>query len=391
VLVLTGAYAGLLHVPAADALVDTPYGAALSGKLLLFLPLLALGAINLLVLHPRLVRAARPGGSESGWRLFRSIVAGEVVVAMLLLAVTGILAGLPPATTAPGAGEPFREIRSIGELEIALAITPNRAGDNRIELTLTDQEGSPAAVDSVSIMLGHQEMAMDERTIEAREAEPGRWVAEGNALNMAGRWAAMVEVRRPGAEPARAPFDVLVGQAPGAAQPVFSPLLVLREALTPTAMVGGIALVVGLLLLGQSRRWRGARERQVGVALGVTLGLIGTFVAGDALATAYQATRPNPFPPTAESLAAGRTIYIASCASCHGPTGRGDGPLGVRLRPRPADFRIHMAAGHSDAQLFAWIADGVAGTGMPAFRGQLTADEIWHVANYIRSFAPPRQ
>jgi hypothetical protein len=46
-----------------------------------------------------------------------------------------------------------------------------------------------------------------------------------------------------------------------------------------------------------------------------------------------------------------------------------------------------MAAGHTDAQLFDWIAQGVDGTGIPAFRAQLTDDEIWHVVNYIRTFA----
>lgn len=32
--------------------------------------------------------------------------------------------------------------------------------------------------------------------------------------------------------------------------------------------------------------------------------------------------------------------------------GRGDGPLAASLRPRPADFRVHMAAGHTDGELF---------------------------------------
>ncbi len=61
------------------------------------------------------------------------------------------------------------------------------------------------------------------------------------------------------------------------------------------------------------------------------------------------------------------------------------------LRPRPADFRVHMAPGHTDTQLFDWIAHGVAGTGMPAFGENLTEEQIWDVINYIRTFAPPRR
>jgi copper transport protein len=48
-----------------------------------------------------------------------------------------------------------------------------------------------------------------------------------------------------------------------------------------------------------------------------------------------------------------------------------------------------MAAGHTDAQLFDWITNGVPGTAMAAFKEQLTADERWHVINYIRTFAQP--
>ena len=56
------------------------------------------------------------------------------------------------------------------------------------------------------------------------------------------------------------------------------------------------------------------------------------------------------------------------------------------LRPRPAGFRVHMAAGHTDAQLFAWISEGVDGTAMPAIRAQLSSEGIWHSGNFIKTF-----
>jgi copper transport protein len=96
----------------------------------------------------------------------------------------------------------------------------------------------------------------------------------------------------------------------------------------------------------------------------------------------------NPFPPTAESLQIGETVYRARCQVCHGVEGRGDGPAAATMVPRPADFRIHMAAGHTDGQLFYWVTNGVAGTAMPAFREVLTPEERWHVITFIRTFAP---
>jgi mono/diheme cytochrome c family protein len=95
-------------------------------------------------------------------------------------------------------------------------------------------------------------------------------------------------------------------------------------------------------------------------------------------------------PADTASLARGQQVYDANCASCHGDTGRGDGPAGRALRPRPADFRVHMAAGHTDQELFNWVTNGVDGTGMPAFRAQLSEQERWDVINYIRSFAAQR-
>ncbi len=75
----------------------------------------------------------------------------------------------------------------------------------------------------------------------------------------------------------------------------------------------------------------------------------------------------------------------------HGATGRGDGPLAASLRPRPADFRTHMEAGHTDGELYTWITKGVPGTAMPPFEGQLSEDERWHLVNYIRGFAPANE
>jgi len=40
------------------------------------------------------------------------------------------------------------------------------------------------------------------------------------------------------------------------------------------------------------------------------------------------------------SIAAGRADFARYCAECHGPEGRGDGPMAERLHPRPANLRV---------------------------------------------------
>jgi cytochrome c oxidase cbb3-type subunit 2 len=40
----------------------------------------------------------------------------------------------------------------------------------------------------------------------------------------------------------------------------------------------------------------------------------------------------------AADVAAGKAKYDMFCASCHGPAGKGDGPVGAALNPKPRDF-----------------------------------------------------
>jgi putative copper resistance protein D/copper transport protein len=98
--------------------------------------------------------------------------------------------------------------------------------------------------------------------------------------------------------------------------------------------------------------------------------------------------RTNPIPFSAQSVARGRTVYQEECQACHGITGGGDGPAASGLNPRPADLRIHMAAGHTDGQLFNWISEGFTGTAMPAFKTKLSEDDRWHVINFLRTLVP---
>ena len=42
----------------------------------------------------------------------------------------------------------------------------------------------------------------------------------------------------------------------------------------------------------------------------------------------------------AGDAAAGKPVYEANCASCHGTSGKGDGPVGKALNPPPRDFTV---------------------------------------------------
>ena len=168
------------------------------------------------------------------------------------------------------------------------------------------------------------------------------------------------------------------------------------ESTTLTAVGVGVAVAgVGLVIyvtrtlgLG-SRRGRRLAGAGVGVAgLGI-LAVIGAISSSPRGLHEIDAL-PNPLPPTEDSLAIGERVYRAYCQACHGPDGHGDGPDAATLRPRPPDFWIHFASGHThtDSRLFYWITNGMGGTGMPAFGGQLSDAERWDVVNFIRTFTP---
>lgn len=100
----------------------------------------------------------------------------------------------------------------------------------------------------------------------------------------------------------------------------------------------------------------------------------------------------NPVPADARSISAGRKIFSAHCAHCHGATGVGDGEDGRNMDPLPANLTdATWKHGPSDGEIFTVIRNGVKGTGMKGFASKLATGEIWNVVNYIRSIGPRPQ
>jgi hypothetical protein len=106
------------------------------------------------------------------------------------------------------------------------------------------------------------------------------------------------------------------------------------------------------------------------------------------------------FPPVSdepEFLITASGIYNSRCAACHGLEGRGDGPAswqrfdggGNMSVVAPSDFTRPDLALRSNASVYWRIMEGVPGSGMPAWEGNLTEDAIWHLVSYVKSFAVP--
>jgi mono/diheme cytochrome c family protein len=89
---------------------------------------------------------------------------------------------------------------------------------------------------------------------------------------------------------------------------------------------------------------------------------------------------PSPAPPEV-LLVEGRHLFDINCAHCHGQTGSGDGPVAGYLKELPANLHRPDVREKSVEALYAIITDGYEA--MPAFRGELSADDRWALAYYV--------
>jgi len=101
----------------------------------------------------------------------------------------------------------------------------------------------------------------------------------------------------------------------------------------------------------------------------------------------------RPFPPSEDSIAKGKEIYVKRCLECHGEQGEGsttekdDAGFPVIMQ----DFRSGVfKAGHSDEDLVRTVLAGVLGTSMGSYGGELSVEEAYQVVDYVRSLAPRR-
>jgi mono/diheme cytochrome c family protein len=95
--------------------------------------------------------------------------------------------------------------------------------------------------------------------------------------------------------------------------------------------------------------------------------------------------RPNPVPVNANTIALGQKLYVGNCMTCHGLSGKGDGPGAAALEKKPADLAARVKAGATDGELFWKITEGRSP--MISWRGQLSETQRWELVNYIKTFA----
>ncbi|MCA1645284.1 MAG: copper resistance protein CopC [Chloroflexi bacterium] len=329
VLAATGAFAAWEQTGSLEALATTAYGQTLVVKLAIVVALLALGAVNLLVIRPGLAARSTALAERAAplARRFRSVLGAELALGGAVLLATATLTSLPPPGV-QGLPATVDVARQAGDLRLQLSVAPDWVGVSRFRVAVADAQGqTPPDVSNVILTFTMEGMNMGRTTVRASPIAPGIFEAEGFYIGMPGFSLIGAAVSRSAGAEQSTVFRV---EVPNVSQHQF-------EGLPPT------------------------------------LGLGTTETAGLAAA--------DP-----DSLIRGQASFESHCVICHGSSGTGNGPAAASLLPPPADLTLH-ARWHSDAQLFWFITHGVTGTAMPSFADQLTPAERWEVIGHLHALA----
>ena len=137
------------------------------------------------------------------------------------------------------------------------------------------------------------------------------------------------------------------------------------------------------------------RKTPILLAAALTAALAAIAVAQDAkpsaeewVAPARAAKKKNPVEANDASFARGKELYTAECFSCHGATGKGDGPGVKDLEKKPEDLSLAKTQDQTDGALFWKISEGRKP--MPALGEKWNENQRWDVVNYLRTFKPKK-
>jgi copper transport protein len=217
ILLGSGIWASVLHLPTLASLWQTSYGKAIAVKAAILLVAMAAGAVNNRRTTPALRRAAP---SPAAAVLLRRLVSGEVLLVAGAVAAAAVLSSLAPPPKALASLEPDAHVGPGAVTEtvtthgyrVDVRVQPNRAAvpnDFAVRITRNDAPVRSADVTATFTML---DMEMPTQEYRLREETPGRYVHAAPALVMVGRWGLTFQI----APQRGAPFSVvLVDRANG--------------------------------------------------------------------------------------------------------------------------------------------------------------------------------
>ena len=196
IVVVTGAIRAITEVGTFDALVTTDFGRVVLGKSAVLVGLALLGAFN---------RFITLRNASLVLRRLRRIGSAELTLAVIVLALSGLLVNLTPPTSAGAAPEPIAQpIVATGNdfgtsVRARLVATPGEAGQNQFDLALTDYDsGQPVDASAASLRFELASQAgVAPSTLELGRTAPGTFSGAGANVSIDGIWQLTATVTAP--------------------------------------------------------------------------------------------------------------------------------------------------------------------------------------------------
>ena len=214
VVALTGTVQGWWQVRTLDALADSTYGRLLITKLALVAGILVLAWFSRAWVRsraqapvPALV-AAGPGAMTASTpeiRRLRRSVAGEVVIAIAVLAVTAVLVNTVPARTAIAGSDSvdardaftgrFDTELHTAQVRIDVGADPARVGPNEIHIYTLTHGGEADDVEELRARISLSANSLGPLEVPLQRVGPGHFAAYAYQIPLPGMWLLEVTVR----------------------------------------------------------------------------------------------------------------------------------------------------------------------------------------------------
>lgn len=102
----------------------------------------------------------------------------------------------------------------------------------------------------------------------------------------------------------------------------------------------------------------------------------------------------SPLAGAADAATRGKAVFVANCARCHGPEGKGNGKESDHAADLTDDLRNDL---NTEGVLFYKVWNGhavqlrVQIDDMPAFQDTLSKNDVWAVVEYLKVLRTPRR
>ncbi|MFD6441704.1 CopD family protein, partial [Peribacillus sp. NPDC060186] len=197
VLIVSGIYSSLQHVPTIHSLLKTTYGQLLLAKIGIMLVMIVLGTFHFFKGKKQVKKLGYSVGMEFG-------------LGIVVLLVAALLTNVQTAMSSPGPIE--KTLMTEENNEVTLMVTPNEVGDNQIQVDLSNRGKPIAEIDQLTITMQPVDTQGGEIKLQMKEKTTGTFTSK-SILTMSGKWKIHVHGLTESLDSIDADFTILVGDS----------------------------------------------------------------------------------------------------------------------------------------------------------------------------------